>query len=219
MICWDTMVLIWGIQGVSRPDQGRMVELAKRYIETLSPKETIMVPAVALSEYLAGFPDQKKRELQLAILRRRYFIAAFDIRAAALAAEIGAMPEANELSAKFGRVRIKADIQIIATAVAHGADTIMTAETERFKKLAGERIKVIEVPETHLQTRLDLEPKEPEPAAVTPRVSAATAAVVPSPSPAQETASSEPAAPVGGAGGSAPQPDEPAAPPTPRAER
>lgn len=159
MICFDTMILIWGIQGESRPDQARMIELAKRYIDSLKPKEIIMVPSVVLAEYLQGFKEEKDRQQQLSILRNRFFIPAFDLHAAALAAEISATTGAaiiEELEKQRGRRAVKADIQIIATAITQGAEAIITANVKEFEKLAAGRIKIAEVPETYVQTGLDL---------------------------------------------------------------
>lgn len=193
MICFDTMVLIWGIQGESRPEQVHMIELAKRYIDGLKPREIIMVPSVVLAEYLQGFKEDKDRQQQLSILRNRFFIPAFDLHAVALAAEIAATagPETiEELERLRGRRAIKADIQIIATAVNHGAESIVTSNVKEFEKLAAGRIKITEVPETHVQVALDLE--SPAPGAVPAEVPLATP---PRSTPLGEEAASE--APAG----------------------
>ena len=40
-----------------------------------------------------------------------------------------------------------ADVQIIATAICHGASQIVTGDTAEFRRIARDRIQVIEVPE------------------------------------------------------------------------
>jgi predicted nucleic acid-binding protein len=131
-----------------------MVDLTKRYIDSLGPRETIMVPSVVLAEYLSGFDDAKKRERQLAILRKRFYIPSFNIPAAALAAELAKTPEVSGVIETVGRVKVKADLQIIATALIHSADAIITANIDEFQRLAAGRIKIMNVPEVHVQLPL-----------------------------------------------------------------
>src|SRR4051794_39821509 len=88
MICFDTQILIWGIQGVRDPTKIQMVERTQRYIARLDKdKKPVMVPAPALTEYLAGF-DPAEQERQMAVLERCFIIPSFDAPAAAMAARI-----------------------------------------------------------------------------------------------------------------------------------
>lgn len=66
MICFDTMVLIWGVQGWASPGQEELVGRTKRYVTSLAREnERIMVPTPALTEYLQHFDDaERKRQLQ-----------------------------------------------------------------------------------------------------------------------------------------------------------
>lgn len=156
MICFDTMLLIWGVQGVATPNRTRMIDLTKRYIDSLRAGETIMVPAVAAAEYLAGFREEARRNAEWEVLNRRFFIPAFDPPAVAHAASIAQTPSAIALMAEGERRCIKADIQIIATAIAHGAERIVTGNVSEYRKLAGDRIEVVEVPVIEVQGELEL---------------------------------------------------------------
>ena len=132
-----------------------MVDLARRFIDSLGPRDTIMVPSVVLAEYLAGFDDAKRRETQLSILRKRFYIPAFNTPSAALAAELAKHPDVPGVIEEVGRVKVKADIQIIATAIIHSAEAIITDNIDEFQRLAAGRIKIRPVPEVHVQLRIE----------------------------------------------------------------
>lgn len=155
MICFDTMVLIWGLQKKARPGQERMIELASRYIASLDARETVMIPSVVLSEYLTGFHDETTRREQAAIIAKRFFVAAYDAPAAALAADLLVSPAAQTLKEEGDRRRLKADAQIIGTAIHHGAEKIVTGNLAEYKALAAGRIDVIDIPIILVQNPLD----------------------------------------------------------------
>jgi len=70
MICFDTMVLIWGVQGVARPGQEEMIDRTRRYIKSLTREHRrVMIPTPALTEYLQHFDDAERRH-QLELLER-----------------------------------------------------------------------------------------------------------------------------------------------------
>ena len=53
MICFDTMVVIWGVQGTSKEGQSHMIARTQQYIKYLDKKnEKIIIPTPALTEYL-----------------------------------------------------------------------------------------------------------------------------------------------------------------------
>jgi predicted nucleic acid-binding protein len=153
LICIDTNVLIWGVQGVARPAQVGMVDRTRRYLAQLArDNEQVMVPAVVVGEYLQGFPANERGE-QLQALSRGFFLPAYDARCAALAAEL--LPIGPDARGEPGaRVAFRADVQIIATAICHGATQIVTGNTDEYRRIAGERIPVMEVPETWEQGEL-----------------------------------------------------------------
>ena len=147
MICIDTNVLIWGVQGVARPAQQGMIDRTRRWLAQLArDNEQLMVPSVAVGEYLQGFPAEEQAA-QLEVLSGVFFVAAYDARCAALAADLQRIGPAarNEPGV---RVAFRADVQIIATAICHGASQIATGNIEEFRRIARDRIQVIDVPET-----------------------------------------------------------------------
>ncbi len=152
MICFDTQILIWGIQGASRPDQSNMVGRTQRYIDQLDRDgERVMIPAPALAEYLAGF-DVDGQERQLQILERSFLIPSLDAPAAALAARILAQRELiRDLSRDHNvrRQELKVDVLIVATAIVHQADTLVSEDPHIRQLVAasGRTIKVIGVPD------------------------------------------------------------------------
>lgn len=147
MICIDTNVLIWGVQGVARQSQEGMIDRTRRFLAQLArDSEQVMVPSVAVSEYLQGFPVEEQTT-QLEVLSGNFFVPSFDARCAALAAELQRVGPAVRGEPGV-RVTFRADAQIIATAICHGASQIVTGNLEEFRRIARERIPVIEVPET-----------------------------------------------------------------------
>jgi predicted nucleic acid-binding protein len=147
VICIDTNVLIWGVQGVAQPAQEGMIDRTRRYLAQLArDNEQVMVPSVVVSEYLQGFPLEE-HPAQIEALAGGFFVAAFDARCAALAAELQRIGPAAR-AAPGSRIALKADCQIIATAISHGASRIVTNNLEEFRRIARDRIPVIDVPET-----------------------------------------------------------------------
>jgi hypothetical protein len=71
-----------------------------------------------------------------------------------LAAELSQANAVAEVAQEVGRKIVKADVQIIATAISHGADAIVTGNFDEYGRLAAGRIKVIEVPVIEEQTDL-----------------------------------------------------------------
>lgn len=158
MICIDTMVLIWGIQGAATSGQEPRIDRTRRYIRSLvKTNERIMVPTPALAEYLQAFDDQD-RQRQLEVLERGFFIASFNLPAAYLAAGLARKASGAERLADVSRQALKTDIQIIATAVVNGASHIVTDERRHFESLSAGKIQVIDVPDVHEQQPLDLNP-------------------------------------------------------------
>ena len=90
MIALDTMILIWGVkreQPSNRQDEdlvSRCIDLIKDFKERHT---TIMVPSVVVAEYLAGFSAEDQK-IQQAIIGENFFVAPFDMKAAAVAGEL-----------------------------------------------------------------------------------------------------------------------------------
>jgi hypothetical protein len=55
---------------------------------------------------------------------------------------------------------LKSDCYIIATAIIHGADSIVTGNVKEYRRLAGARIKIMDVPDSPVQPQFDFQSKE-----------------------------------------------------------
>jgi predicted nucleic acid-binding protein len=149
------MVLIWGVQHRASHGQEEMVSRTGRYLRSLrDTSEVLMVPTPVVAEYLQGF-DKEQGNVQLATLSRYFYMPAFDVPSAALAAELSRNSEVRTAYAAVGRPSLKIDAQIVATAVIHGAALIITSDTKAFQILAGDRIQISDVPHVAEQKGLD----------------------------------------------------------------
>lgn len=159
MICFDTTILIWGVQGQASSDQEGMIDQTRRYIASLhDANERIMVPTPALMEYLQGF-SAAARHQQLGVLQRSFFVPSFDVPAAYLAAGISRKAFSDRVEGSpASRQAVRTDCQIIATAVVHHATRIITNDRKHFgalAKLVPRKIEISGVPEIHEQLSLD----------------------------------------------------------------
>lgn len=148
-------MVIWGVQGVADETKTVMVDRTRRYIANLAAsKERVMIPSVVSAEYLAGFRSPEERAKQMANLERLFYVPPFDAPAATLAATLADNARADTPRVAGWRQRLKADCYIVATAIVHGANTLVTSADElpAFTKIAGGKIKVIEVPTVPEQT-------------------------------------------------------------------
>ena len=85
-VCLDNHILIWGIRGICTPGQETMIRRSQALMEDLDEADAnILVPAVVVSEFLAGVPKPQHQEL-INALNRLFQVAPFDIRTAAVAA-------------------------------------------------------------------------------------------------------------------------------------
>lgn len=133
--CLDNHILIWGIRGVAEIGQEIMIRRAKALFDELEDQDAeILVPTVVVSEFLAGVPKSEHEEL-LRVLDRRFQLPPFDVRAAAVAARVWRdaaernphlRDQIREAFPGTSKVKIKADIQILATSLARNADVLYT---------------------------------------------------------------------------------------------
>jgi len=143
----DTGVLIWGVKQQSAKDRPDMVSRSIALLASLKRKHSvIMVPSIVAAEYLIDFPLDRQ-EAQIQVLGRNFFIAPFDAKAAAIAAEIYSkkIMQQAQCDTNLGRQCLKADLKIIATAIAHGAAHIYTND-RHFNSIASGRIIVEDIP-------------------------------------------------------------------------
>ncbi len=156
MICFDTSPVIWGVQGVARPEQSEMIARTRRYIKHLKDQgERIVIPAPVVTEYLAGFPVEEQ-ESQRRAIEDSFVVPAFDLQAAAVAAQLQSDSEALTSMGKMYQVdrrALRIDTQIVAIAITIGAEKIISHDAH-MAALAGNQIGVEEVPVIHEQAEL-----------------------------------------------------------------
>jgi predicted nucleic acid-binding protein len=150
MICFDTQVLIWGVQSTGHEGREAIVERTRKYIGWLQKhKEQIMLPAPAVTEYLVGFePDEQQRQLHA--IERALLVAAFDMPAAAMAARIlGRRLDMEKIARDHSlrRQKLKVDAFIVATAIIQNVESLVSNDPHMKKLAGGSSLKVIEVPE------------------------------------------------------------------------
>lgn len=142
----DTGILIWGIRQHLQSGREDLVPRCKRLIQRISD-EPILVSAVSLAEYLTGMPGEL-RGPQYDLINEHFVVRPFGAKAASIAASIYDKSLMEQAKTETGLVAgyIKADLQILATAIAEGAHTIY-ADDGSFKTLAlGQNIIVKPVP-------------------------------------------------------------------------
>lgn len=152
--CLDNHILIWGVRGVSTPGQEGMINRAQSLFEDLDAADAdIIVPAVVVAEFLAGVPVPQHIGL-LDVLNRRFQVVPFDVRTASIVAELWRdaaernphlRDQIREAFPGTERAKIKADLMILASALARGADVLYTHDGP-LKVAAAGRIEVRELP-------------------------------------------------------------------------
>lgn len=159
MICFDTNVLIWSVQASGPPAMADLRIRARRYLEHLDrERTTVLVPAPALSEYLAWFHPQD-HATQMRVFEKGFRMGPFDTQAAALAARILHQREALRQvrdQHQITRQLVRVDVIIVAIAAAQGVTAIVShdAHIRALVQLGGFPIQVHEIPEMPQQTTL-----------------------------------------------------------------
>lgn len=153
-VCLDNHILIWGVRGYATPGQEDRVVRTRELFEELDEMDAeVIVPSVVVAEFLAGVPKAQHVGL-LEVLHRRFQIPPFDVRTAAVAAELwrdaaARNPNLKELIKEAfpgtERAKIKADMMILASALARKADVLYTNDGP-LRKVAEERIEVRDLP-------------------------------------------------------------------------
>lgn len=154
VVCLDLHILIWGIRSISATGQKEMINRAQSLLTELDDSNAhILVPAVVVTEFLAGVPKETHTKL-LEVLNRRFQLPPFDVRTAAIAADlwrIGAEKDPSlrdvirETFPAVTNAKIKADTMILATALMRKADILYTHDGP-LRTIAKQWIEVRELP-------------------------------------------------------------------------
>ena len=155
MICFDTSVFIWGLQGIADSDATGMPARTARYIDQLDQSgDEIMIPAPVLIEYLSGIRGKSKREEEQKRILEAFFVPAVDVPVACLAADLNerwlkSVRRSHKENATVQGLPVEA--MIAACAIVNDADAIVTADVAGYTKLVGHQIDIIEVPNVAMQ--------------------------------------------------------------------
>jgi predicted nucleic acid-binding protein len=150
LVCFDTHILIWGVQKTARPQQQDMIPKTRRFLEHLDDKQIkAIIPSVVLSEFLMPIPADKMG-IYLHKIDEKFLVIPYDAMAAIEFAKIWqSKNDDNTIQALrhdgFSKHHLKVDGMIIATAVTQKASCIYSHDTG-LKKLASGYIEVKEIP-------------------------------------------------------------------------
>lgn len=143
LVAIDTNIAVWGVRKTATPGQEYRLADAKIFIDRLTKERAVVaLPMTVVGEYLAALPVHT-HAASMAVLQKRFRLYPYDARCAMQAAQIWRQKklESGEIEAvKISHPgvtsnKIKTDLQIIATCVANGVDTLYS-EDGPLKKLA-----------------------------------------------------------------------------------
>lgn len=157
-VCIDTHILIWGVRKHATPGQEPMIQRAEMFLEYLEKSNArVLVPSIAIGEFLVGVPEERQ-PVVLEALQDRFRIVDFDPVAAALAAKLW-QTRKQLLTASIGSTRdvIKADFQILATAITRKA-SVLYSHDEELLNMRQNLIAVSKMPEGLAKDRDLFEP-------------------------------------------------------------
>ena len=139
IVCMDTAVLIWGVQGVASPGTEAMPSKTRAFLESLAGQCDILIPTPVLTEFLQKFPKPEQQQYLRDISKiDGIFFHPFDLEASLVAAELQAGRRLRELRRELhaDRVCVKTDLMILAIAVVVAADKLITPDVDDYHKLA-----------------------------------------------------------------------------------
>lgn len=127
IIAIDTQALVWGVRHEGPDEMQQQARWLFEYIEQADA--LVVLPTVVLSEFLTGVKQQDRPRVAQAI-SERFTVAAFDSKAAYLAAELYQSSENSKpKGVPGGRSVLRADSMIVATAKAFGAEIFISHDT------------------------------------------------------------------------------------------
>jgi predicted nucleic acid-binding protein len=146
VVAIDTMTLVWGIR---RKGPEEKIKHAGYLFKELEQEEAqIIVPSVVVMEFITPMRSSEERANVIAALSERFLIEPFDVRDAALAADLWNYGKAKrEMKKEGSRACLRADAIIVATAMNHGATEFYTEDDDCFnmanKVMTAKRLPVI----------------------------------------------------------------------------
>jgi len=151
------MILVWWVRKEASPGQANMIHRAQWLMESLERQDaTVLISTVSLAEFLRGSSPRQQQE-QAAFLQKAFVVKGFDILSALVAAELYPKAAAVEDYEKK-RTALKADIQIVDTAIAAKANVLYSHDSacRRLAQVGGiEARDLPEIAPTLFHTELD----------------------------------------------------------------
>jgi hypothetical protein len=149
------MILIWGglrpqvARSPGTPEHVAEMEFRSRVlIRDLEDKgEKIIIPTVAVAERLTPLEAHQHGQF-IATLTERFFCPPFDLRAAAMAAQLWQWHRRLPPQAQIQRSILKADVLIISVAKVAGASVFYSHDAKSRKLAAQAGMKAVDLP-TH----------------------------------------------------------------------
>ncbi len=138
VVCIDTQILSWAIVKKPPNSNPNLVHIATDFMQWVQDQNfTVIVPTIIVSELLIPVPIEDHPRL-LQLLSANYRIVPFDLPSARKMAEMRqAFIIQNRLRVLLDpnrpdatKAALKADVMIIATALAHGAQALYSHNTD-----------------------------------------------------------------------------------------
>lgn len=160
IVCLDTNVLVWGIQGHARSSQQGMIPRTRALLADLQERKAqVIVPAPAVAEFLVGIPAERQPEV-MEVISHRFAVVPFDAAAATVYGQLwdkrfGDAPMRDVMDEMDSNRRgVVVDMQIAAIALTRRAHILYTNDPKLPKYLFGEPVAVSDVPQVEVQAAL-----------------------------------------------------------------
>lgn len=152
IVCLDTHLLIWGIKEESTEGQEEMIQKTKLFFKWLDENGIkAMIPSVVIGEFLMLIPHEMHDKITN-FFQKNFIVVPYDTASASCFAKIWQKKNSDGTIEKLKndipatRAKLKADCQIVATAITHGASCIYSYD-EHLAKFAEGYIEVKQIPD------------------------------------------------------------------------
>lgn len=163
IVCIDTQILYWAIVKKAPPNSEHLIATAGEFMQWVEEKKfTVIVPTIVLGEMLVPIPKENHAQV-LKQFRQDWMIVDYDVRAASIFADMrhdhiiqNRFRELRTMHPDTTKKELVADVMIIATAIAHRANTIYSHNRD-LRAMAAGFIEAQSMDEIPLQMGLNFE--------------------------------------------------------------
>jgi predicted nucleic acid-binding protein len=160
LVCLDTHILIWGIKEEATPGQEEMIHKTKLFFKWLDDNGIkAIIPSVVIGEFLMLIPSDEHEQVNN-FFQMNFIVVPYDTASASYFAKIWQDKTTDGTIDKLKnnplatRAKLKADCQIVATAITHGASCIYSYD-EELAKFAEGYIEVKQIPDIPEQMQME----------------------------------------------------------------